>query len=117
MDWGFPGHPFHTLESALEKVDAGRIDALLWAQEEADNVLREQGLKNIQRIHFGDCDHVFTLNRDARGDFADRVLCEVVARLRNSGRLEKLYQHIHRPFVAWQPSDNLLTNCCGTAYI
>jgi polar amino acid transport system substrate-binding protein len=107
VDWGFPVQAFRTLESALKKVAAGRIDALLWAQEEADNVLRELGLKNIQRIHFGDYDDVFMLNRDARGDFADRVLSEVVARLRSSGRLETLYQHIHRPFVAWQPSDSL----------
>ncbi len=106
-NWGFPVLAFHTLESAFKKVSAGRIDALLWAQEEADHELRRLGLKNIRRVHFGDFNDVFMLNRDARGDFADRVLSEVVARLRSSGQLQTLYQHIHRPFVAWQPSDNL----------
>jgi polar amino acid transport system substrate-binding protein len=107
VDWGFPVQAFHTLESALKKVDAGRIDALLWAQEDADNVLRELGLKNIRRIHFGDYDDIFMLNGGKRGELADRVLSEAVARLRSSGRLEPLHQRIHRPFVAWQPQDGL----------
>jgi polar amino acid transport system substrate-binding protein len=106
-NWGFPVLAFHTLESAFKKVSAGRIDALLWAQEEADYELRRLGLKNIRRVHFGDFNDVFMLNRDARGDFADRVLMQAIRDLRRSGRLEMLYRHIHSPFVAWQPSDNL----------
>lgn len=106
-NWGFPVLAFHTLESAFRKVSAGRIDALLWAQEEADHELQRLGLKNIRRVHFGDFNDVFMLNRDARGVFADRVLTQAIRDLRRSGRLETLYRQIHRPFVAWQPSDSL----------
>lgn len=103
IHWGFDVSPLLTLESALKKVSMGRLDALLWAQEEADMTLRQLGLDNIRRIHFGDFEDVFMLERSQRGHFADQVLTQTIRKLRASGRLQEIYRHIHRPYVDWQP--------------
>jgi len=103
FDWGFPTQPFSNLESALRKISAGRIDALLWGQEAADNELRRLGLADIHRENYGDYDDVFLLPHGARGDFVDGVLTAAIDQLRRSGALAALYRRIHRPHDAWQP--------------
>lgn len=102
VDWGFPAQPFTTLESALRRVDAGRMDALLWAQEEADTELRRLGLTRIHRELHGHFDDIFLLPKGPRGDFVDRTLTEAISRLREDGRLDPLYRRIHRPWDDWQ---------------
>ena len=103
IDWGFPVQPFTTFDSALRKVDAGRIDAFLWAQEEADQVLRALRLDSIQRALYGAFADVFLLPAGPRGDFVDGVLTAAIERLRARGRLEALYRQIHGPWDPWQP--------------
>lgn len=103
VEWGFPVLPFSNFESALRKVDAGRIDAFLWAQEEGDLVLRQLGLKSIHRELHGRFNDVFLLPRGPRGDFVDRILTESITRLRAGGRLNALYRRIHLPWDPWQP--------------
>lgn len=102
--WGFPTRRFTTFESALHKVSAGRIDALLWAQEDADLPLRQLRLRNIHRAHFGDYDTVFLLPRTPRGDFVDGVLTAAVEKLRKGGRLQAIYSKIYKAYDDWQPS-------------
>lgn len=102
-DWGFPYENFTSFENALNKISAGRIDALLWAQEEPDAVIRTMGLKNIHREYYDSYDDVFMLPRSPRGDFVDRVLGASIDRLRKNGQLAKLYARIHRPYNPWQP--------------
>lgn len=104
IDWGFPVLPFTSFESAFRKVEAGRIDALLWAQEEADHVLRGLGLVAIHRALYARFQDVFLLPRGARGEFVDRVLGDALRTLQAQGRLEPLYERIHRPFDPWQPT-------------
>ncbi len=103
LDWGFPTRPLVDFESSFRKISAGRIDGLLWAQEEADQVLRQLGLKNIHREHFRDYDDVFIVPRSERGNFVDRALGEAIRKLRASGRLSALYANVHHPYQEWQP--------------
>lgn len=103
VEWGFPVLPFSNFESALRKVDAGRIDAFLWAQEEGDLVLRQLGLKTIHRELHGRFNDVFLLPRGPRGEFVDRILTDAINQLRAGGRLEALYRRIHLPWDPWQP--------------
>lgn len=101
--WGFPFSPFTTFESALRKVSAGRIDAFLWAQEETDLVLKKLQLSNIRRELFAGLEDVFLLPRGPRGDQVDAIVSRTLSALRTQGRLQRLYQSIHRPFDPWQP--------------
>lgn len=48
----FPVSPATSIEGALRKVESGRSDGFLFAMRPTDNVLRQLGFKNIQRIPF-----------------------------------------------------------------
>lgn len=103
-NWGFPTKRFSNLESALSKVVAGRIDALLWAQEDADLTLRRLRFKDIHRESFGNFDTVFMLPRGPRGDFVDHVLSASIATLHATGRLQALSAKTYRVHDPWQPA-------------
>lgn len=103
FDWGFPVAQFLSFESAFKKLAAGRIDAFLWAQEEADEELRRQGGKGIVRELFGVYDDVFAVQRNARGNFVEKVYEQALDALRKSGKLEEAYRKIHKPYDPWQP--------------
>lgn len=102
-DWGFPVTQFLSFESAFKKLSTGRIDAFLWAQEEADEELRRQGDKGIVRELFGIFEDVFAVQRNARGDYVEKIYDQVLDTMRSSGQLQALYSKIHLPFDAWQP--------------
>jgi polar amino acid transport system substrate-binding protein len=102
-DWGVPTQPMFDFVSAFKMIDAGRIDGLLWAQEEADRMLRDLDLKTIHREHFQDYDDVFVMPRTTRGNFVDQVLNRVIRNMRASGVLATLYEKVHRPYLNWQP--------------
>jgi polar amino acid transport system substrate-binding protein len=101
--WPFPVKETRSIESALRQVNAGRIDGLLWAQEETDIVLKRVGLKNIYRVHFGDYDDVFILPLGERGNIVDAILTKAIVKLRLNNRLKTIYQKVHQPYLKWQP--------------
>ena len=103
LDIGFPVLPYTNLEGAFKRLQARRIDGLVWAQEEADLILRQLGLPGIRRAHFQDFEDVFVVARNARGDFVDGVLSRTLRTLRADGRLARLYSKVHQPYQAWQP--------------
>ncbi len=102
--WDFPYLPFTTFENALNKVASGRIDALVWAQEETDLVLRQMKLTNIRRELYGSYEDLFMLPRGPRGDHIDAVITRTLDRLQASGRLREIYGRIHQPYDPWQPA-------------
>lgn len=103
IPWGFPTIDFTDLTSAFKKLDAGHINAFLWAQEEADAELRRLGLNNIVREEFRAFEDVFAVTKGPRGDFVDNILSNGIRQLRESGELQRLYSRIHRPYDPWQP--------------
>lgn len=103
FDMGFPALPYTNLEGAFKRLQARRIDGLVWAQEEADRVLRQLGLSGIRRAHFQDYEDVFVVARNARGDHVDDILSRAIRVLRAEGRLARLYSKVHQPYQAWQP--------------
>ncbi|MDM5072925.1 transporter substrate-binding domain-containing protein [Aeromonas bestiarum] len=92
-----------SIEQSLRKLSRGRIDAFIWAQEEADLVLRQLGLTNIHREHFGDFEDVFIIAKGAAGDDMDHFLSTAIDRLAASGKLAEIYSRLHRPYEVWQP--------------
>lgn len=102
-EWGFPTQRFIDFAEAFRLLDARRIDGFLWAQEEADLMLRRLGLKSIHRTHFQDYEDVLWLPKTARGDFVDKVLTRVIRSMRESGALAAHYAKVHQPYRNWQP--------------
>ncbi|HDX8400831.1 TPA: transporter substrate-binding domain-containing protein [Aeromonas dhakensis] len=92
-----------SIEQSLRKLSRGRIDAFIWAQEEADLMLRRLKLTNIHREHLGDFEDVFIIAKGPAGDEMDRFLGEAIDRLTASGKLAEIYARLHRPYVEWQP--------------
>ncbi len=103
-NYNFPLLPAKDIEQSLRKVGAGRIDAMLWAQEEADTVLRELKIKTILRSHMIDFEDTILIQKGPAGDRIDKILSEAVRKLRKSGRLQVLWAKVHRPYNDWQPS-------------
>ena len=92
-----------SIEQSLRKLSRGRIDAFIWAQEEADLMLRQLQLTNIHREHFGDFEDVFIIAKGTAGDEMDRFLGEAIDKLAASGKLTEIYSKLHLPYVQWQP--------------
>lgn len=112
--WPFSVKRSLSIEQSLGKVSLGRIDAFLWAQEEADLALKKMKLTNIHRVYFGEFDDVFIIPKGARGDAVDRFLTQSIERLRASGQLDKLYSSIHGPYHEWQPSESAASKVVRT---
>ncbi|WP_421318534.1 ABC transporter substrate-binding protein [Aeromonas veronii] len=100
----FPVQRSMSIEQSLRKLSRGRIDAFVWAQEEADLMLKQLGLTNIRREFFGDFEDVFIIQKGAAGDEMDEFLRQAIDQLAATGKLAEIYEKIHRPYVEWQPS-------------
>ncbi len=107
-----PGHtelfPFPAVESfdfedALEMVRKNRIDALILPQEEADSIIRKLGIKDIHRSLYYEFDSMIVVSKDKRGEEVDRILTEALKKLKSDGRLDRLNENIHKPYMDWQP--------------
>lgn len=103
LEFGFPLRRFTSLGSALSKVAAGRLDALLWAQEEADDELRRLQLANVHRALYSGFDDVLMIHEGARRAWVDQTWSQGVAALSASGRMGEMYRQVHRAFDPWQP--------------
>lgn len=63
----FPVQRSMSIEQSLRKLSRGRIDAFVWAQEEADLMLKNLKLTNIHREFFGDFEDVFIIQKGGTG--------------------------------------------------
>jgi polar amino acid transport system substrate-binding protein len=100
----FPISASQSLEQTLQKVSSKRIDALIWAQEEPDMVLKKMKLGNIYRSIYENMDDIIIAPKNARGEEVDKILSNVIRKLKRSGKLKELYSKIHVPYNNWQPS-------------
>ncbi|WP_378081545.1 ABC transporter substrate-binding protein [Aeromonas bestiarum] len=112
--WPFSVKRSLSIEQSLGKLSRGRIDAFLWAQEEADFALKKMGLTNIHRVYFGEFDDVFIIPKGERGDAVDRFLTQSIERLRATGKLGQIYSGIHGPYQEWQPGESAATKAVRT---
>ena len=99
----FPVTPSNAIDQSLKKVDAGRVDGFIWAQEEADYTVRTLALKNVHRAIYFAFDDIIVLPKGPKGDKLDAEFTKLIKLLRESGKLQKLYATIHLPYNDWQP--------------
>jgi polar amino acid transport system substrate-binding protein len=101
----FPGNSTNVVISSLYKLAAGRIDGLVWAQEEVDGTIKILRLKNIRREFWEYFDDAIIIPKGAEGDGVNEILSDALTILKNSSRLEALHSKVHHSFDAWQPSE------------
>jgi polar amino acid transport system substrate-binding protein len=101
----FPIISTNDLEQSFKKLMLKRIDAIAWAQEDADIALNKLKIKTIHREILGGFDDVIIISKEPEGNKVDKILSEAIKKLRESGKLEQLYSKIHKPYKNWQPAE------------
>jgi len=101
--FNFPIAPSTNLEGSLKKVDAGRLDAFVFADFASDPIVKQNHLTNIKRQLFKRFDVKIILPKGGRAGPTDMFLSENIAKLVKSGEMAKLMGPIDAPFDAWQP--------------
>lgn len=99
--------PFKIIESygidqSLKKLSSGRIDAYVFADIVTDPLLKELGLKNIQRQLYKRFDVKIVLPKTERGKQVDKMLSEAIQKLRETGEFQRIISTIDIPYDDWQ---------------
>lgn len=101
--FGFPIVPSNSIEGSLKKVNAGRVDAFVFADAACDPVVKSAGLSNLKRQLYKRWDVKVVLPKGARGGAGDKWLAENIAKLRSSGQYDKIMGVLDTPYQDWQP--------------
>jgi polar amino acid transport system substrate-binding protein len=91
------------IEASLKKVDMGRIDGWIMAMPESDHALKKLGLKNIKRWEYARYDVRIVLPKGPQGKETDKILSELIKKLKANGRYQKIMGPIlDQKFDDWQ---------------
>jgi len=101
--FNFPIAPSSNIENSLKKVDAGRLDAFIFADAAADQFIKQNKLTNIKRQLYKRFDVKIILPKGGRGGPTDKFLSENIAKLIKSGEMAKIMGQIDAQFNNWQP--------------
>lgn len=93
------------IDQSMQKVVRKRIDACIFAQEEADFVLKTLKLKDLRRDFYYEFDDVFLVSKGEKGEKADQAISGALTKLKAENRLKELHSKIHLPYNKWQPSE------------
>jgi len=99
----FPVYETSTLKSSLRNILKHRVDALIFAQEEVDYLIKKHEFHNIHRAIFDCWDDVIVIPKGKKGDEIDKILSTALKELDSSGKLKQLRKNIHVPYIEWQP--------------
>jgi polar amino acid transport system substrate-binding protein len=101
FDFKVTGSP--NIESSLKKVDIGRIDGWIFAMPESDTALKKADLKNIKRWEYRKYDAKFVLSKGPQGKEVDKILGDLIKKLKTNGKYEKIMGPIlNQKFENWQ---------------
>lgn len=101
--FNFAVQPSSNLEGSLKKVDAGRLDAFVFADFASDPIVRQNKLTNIKRQLYKRFDVKIVLPQGGRGGATDKFLSDAIGKLVKSGEMAKIMGPIDAPFDNWQP--------------
>jgi polar amino acid transport system substrate-binding protein len=90
------------LIQSLKKVNAGRIDAFIFADFASDPLIKKFNFTNIRRDLFRVYDVKIILPKGGRGGSVDRFLSETIASMRTKGEFNKIMGIIEKPYDDWQ---------------
>ncbi len=99
----FPIKGSSSLESSLKKVNAGRIDAFIFADFACDPIVKKNKFPNIKRELFKVYDVKIVLPKSGQGGKTDKFLSQVIAKLKVNGTYDKIMSVIDVEYDNWQP--------------
>jgi len=103
--------PFKTvgstsMDSSLQKLALGRIDAFVFAQPSTDAALKRLGIKNVTRQLYGQFMTKVILQKGARGGALDKVISAGLEKIKANGKWDELMQQYLQgasKYIEWQP--------------
>lgn len=101
--FGFPIAPSPSVEGSIKKVDAGRLDAFIYADQPIDRLIKQNKLANVKRQLFKRFDVKFVLPKGGRGSEVDKFITDAIAKLKASGEWDKLLTLLDAQYDNWQP--------------
>ncbi|CAB1082672.1 hypothetical protein D1AOALGA4SA_10269 [Olavius algarvensis Delta 1 endosymbiont] len=91
------------LEQSLKKVNAGRIDAFIFADFASDPLIKKNSLTNIKRELFKVYDVKIILPKGGKGGSTDQFLSATIKHMRDKGDFDEIMSVIDTPYDNWQP--------------
>lgn len=95
----FDIQPSAHLLGSLKKLDLGRIDGVIFADDATDPLIEAHNLQNIQRQLYRRFEVKIVLPKGGEGGATDRFLSEAIQKLRASGRLEEIMRPVDHPYA------------------
>lgn len=95
--------PSSCIKCSLKKVNMGRIDGFIFADETSDAIVRSEKLSAIRRQFYKRFNVKFVLQKGARGGPVDRFLTENMQKLRENGVWARTVGAFDREYEDWQP--------------
>lgn len=91
--------PSTSIEGSLKKLELGRIDGFIFADDATDPLIKSNGLKNIKRQLYKRFEVKAILPKGGENGPADKFLSEAIGKLREDGKFEKIMSTIDHPYV------------------
>lgn len=90
-----------SIESSLKKLDAGRIDGFIFADQATDPVLKNLKLVNVKRQLYKRFNVKIILPKAGAAE-TDKFLSETIQKLRKDGEYDKIMSVLDMPYDNWQ---------------
>ncbi len=101
----FPVKAASKIKNSLTKVNLQRLDGALYMQEEGDFTVQKNKFKNIHRALFRCFRDVILIPKGKKGEEIDKIISGALIKLKETGKLQKLFSKIHKPYREWQPNE------------
>lgn len=95
--------PSSSTESSLKKVNIGRIDGFIFADDVSDPFIRELKLTNIKRQLYKRFDVKIVIPKGSSGKSFDQFLSDSINKLRANGQFDAIMKETDHPYDDWQP--------------
>ncbi len=97
----FPITPSTSIGGSLKRVDAGRIDAFIFADNAADPIVKREELFDLKRQLFKRYDVKIILPKGGRGGPTDVFLSNTIEKMRESGEFDEIMGVLDSEFQPW----------------
>jgi polar amino acid transport system substrate-binding protein len=102
--FNFPYKGSTSPDESIKKLVSGRIDGLVWPQEETDLTIRKLKAKEIYRSKYLDIDDAIVVAKGEHGDKINKIISDCLDKLEKLGKLNEVYKKVHHSYDEWQPS-------------
>jgi polar amino acid transport system substrate-binding protein len=95
--------PITSLEGGLKMVDAGRLDAFVFADFACDPIVKQGDMKSLKRDLYKRFDVKAVLPKNGRGGDTDKMLTAAIEKMREKKTFDKIMGVVDAPYDNWQP--------------